>query len=117
AYLSRTGARAWGDLASAPLSRSPLPPPRPPIEPRVKIGVQPMRLMRQDRTKRTIIGRKSPVSAIHVVAVCDYCGDRSVGVFGNACLNFSGVKPTRNNPTIAECATASSEFVIDESQH
>src|SRR5215831_17884961 len=76
-----------------------------------------MRLMGQDRTKRTIIGRKSPVSAIHVVAVCDYCGDCSVGVFGNACLNFSGVKPTRNNPTVTECATASSEFVIDESQH
>src|SRR5262245_9563405 len=76
-----------------------------------------MRLMGQDRTKRTIIGRKSPVSAIHVVAVCDYCGDRSFGIFGNACQNFSVVKPTRNNPTVTECATASSEFVIDESQH
>src|SRR3712207_3249144 len=63
------------------------------VKPIVEVRVQMVGLMSEHCTKRTAIGRESPVPLVHVVAVSDCGGDGAVRVGGDARLNTGPILP------------------------
>src|ERR687897_899219 len=87
------------------------------VESVVEVRVQMVGLMRENRTKRTAIGRKTSVPLVHVVAVCDRGGDGTIRGGRNARLNTGSILPTRGVASVAKCACSLSILTVYESEH
>src|SRR5215217_5735053 len=74
-------------------------------------------LVREYRTKRTAIGRESPVPLVHVVAVSDRGGDGTIRIGRNTSLNTGSILPTRGVAPVAKRACSLSILTICECKH